>query len=125
MGYPHFRNPPNMCVYIYRCDGRKCAVSQRLGTLPIPVLPHIIIYIYILCIYIAIYIYRHVKPTRSLLFKENPSLAFCSARFMVRCRPIQRLSMTSPSASLFGIGTMVTILSVCWMHFSALVAMVG
>ena len=35
---------------------------------------------------------------------------------MVRCRPIQRLSMTSPSASLFGIGTMVTILSVSWMH---------
>jgi hypothetical protein len=82
------------------------------------------IYIYYVHIFIDIYIHRHVKPTRSLLFKEKPSLTLAVPfRFMVRCRPIQRLSMTSPSASLFGIGTMVTILSVCWMHFSALVAM--
>lgn len=39
------------------------------------------------------------------------ALAMIMVSFMVRCRPIQKLSMTSPSASLFGIGTVVTILS--------------
>eukprot|EP00435_Cladocopium_sp_Y103_P063182 s248_g24.t1 len=39
------------------------------------------------------------------------ALAMVMVTFMVRCRPVQKLAVTSPSASLFGTATLVTILS--------------
>lgn len=36
-------------------------------------------------------------------------------RFMVRCRLEARLAATSPAASLFGVSTLVTVLSAAWM----------